>query len=102
MAADQTLQLPCVAFYHQEKPYLVNFRDQVTRVPKHKDTDASTFRDYRCLWGASCKSISNEPCNMYHVKISVSSATGPEACMMANPQSAEYLQSKAPFLADAV
>jgi hypothetical protein len=29
-------------------------------------------------------------------------ATGPEACTMACPQSSEYLQSKAPFLADAV
>jgi len=28
-------------------------------------------------------------------------ATGPEACMMACPQPSEYLQSTAPFLADA-
>ena len=50
LAADQTLQLPYVAFYHQEKPYLVNFRDQDTRVPKHRDTDASTFQDSLRLW----------------------------------------------------
>jgi hypothetical protein len=29
-------------------------------------------------------------------------ASGPKACMMACPQSAEYLQARAPFLADVV
>jgi hypothetical protein len=64
MAADQTLQLPYATFYHQEKPYLVNFRDQVTTVPKHRDTDASTFQDSRRLWVPVAIHQQLKACNM--------------------------------------
>lgn len=108
MGADQTLQLPYVAFYHQEKKnYLVIFRDQVTRDHKyltHKDTCHLHFNIVARRGHTSCDPLASQAALQYvaMLRFQFLLATGPEACMMACPQSSEYLQLTAPFLADAV